>query len=1164
MKKFTLFAILIALFCCQNVFTQDLLTSFTKNNTVGNSKFGEVVTNIGDINNDGYDDIAISTSTINDSRGRVYIYLGGSDITDTPYFIIDGEMRGSQFGRSVSGIGDFNNDGYDDFIVGSPYYMGSYGRAYIYFGGDEPDNISDIVISGSSANKSLGSTVSGIGDFNNDGYSDVCVAEYTTNGNVFIYYGGGEPDNTSDITIADVIPNQYSCAISTAGDFNNDGFDDFVLGLSSIYGVEGKVLIYYGGDTPDATADLEITGENGEMLGLSVAGGGDFNDDSIADVAIGVPGYSSNKGAVYVLYGSNSPDDEKDIVLQGEVSHFRFGWQVSIVGDVNNDGTDDILASSQSNYSFSYLFYGSENPQVNHNVKVGNGEQYSNFGYSIAKAGDIDNDGFDDFIISEPDVGSDLRGKVYLYKGSAVPDNTEDATYIGEVTNNKFGNDVSIVGDINGDGTDDFIVSSWGGNSTPYVYCYLGSKNPTEAVRLADVEGLNGFGSYVSGVGDVNNDGYNDFIVGGSFEIVDGSNDWIEKAYLYLGGNDLDNMTIVKFEGEMSHDSFGKSVSDAGDVNNDGYDDFIIGAPHAKGGSGNINFVGKAYLYLGGDDVDNLTTVILGGENQNDRFGNSVSAAGDVNGDGYDDILVGAILANNNGKTYVFYGGETVDDVPDVTYSGTDSSSSIKVSSAGDVNGDGYDDVMVSEIGRKSSYKGSVYIYYGGKTSDNVADVTIDGVYDSGNTGYAKSALGDINSDGYDDIVIGTPRTPDTRGLASIYYGAENMDAIADVDIVVDENDLELGYSMDAGGDINGDGFLNLLVGAPAFNCANGKVFVYGFKYKLNQTITFNKINLKAITEKTFTLDAVSSSGLAIEYTSSNTDVATISGNTVTIVGIGKTIITAKQLGNDSYNAATEVTQELVITKDTQKITFILSAEVTYGAVAFDLNATSSSGLPVEFTSSDNDVVTISGNRVTVVGVGKTVITAKQNGNAEYEAASTEQVLTVNKANQIITFDILGAKSIDDKPFDLLATTDSGLDISYTSSDEKVATVSGKTVTIVGAGITNITASQPGNNNYNSAEDVNQALTVFSISDISSAEDVGIKIYPNPVADILNIDSEKYISRIEILNLESRVLRSINVNGYNKSVDISNLNRGVYFIKIRSENNYYIIRVVKR
>jgi hypothetical protein len=1162
MKKFTLFAILIALFCWQNIFAQTLLSGYTKDNTIGNSKFGEVVTNIGDINNDGYDDFAVSTSEINSRRGRVYVYLGGTELPTTPDFIIDGEERRSYFGISVSAAGDFNNDGYDDFIVGSYGYSSNKGRAYIYLGSGSPDNVADVVIDGVSDSKKFGYTVSGIGDINKDGYSDVAVSEFVSDGNVYIYYGDEDPDNTSDLTIADVIPNQHSCAISTVGDFNDDGFDDFVLGISNTYSVEGKALIYYGGATPDVAVDFQITGESGQMLGSSVAGG-DFNSDGIDDIVIGVPGYNSLKGAVYVLYGSNSPDAEKDIVLQGEASGYRFGLEVSIVGDINNDGIDDLLVGTYGGSSFAYLFYGSINPQTNHNIKIGNGEQSSKFGYSISTAGDVDNDGFDDFIMSEPEVGTDSRGKVFIYKGGAVPDNTEDATYVGEVTGNKFGTDVSVVGDINGDGNDDFIVSSWGSNLTPYVYVYLDSENPTEAVRLTDGEELNGFGKDISGVGDVNNDGYDDFIVGAKHAKGGAFNRSIGKAYLYLGGDDINNLTIVELEGEKDGDNFGCSVSGAGDVNNDGYDDFIVGAYGFDGRSTNS---GKAYLYLGGGDVNNLNIVAFEGKDRYDNLGTSVSGAGDVNGDGYEDIIIGFKKGSNNnkGEAYVFYGGETVDAVPGITFSGTDSSYSMKVSSAGDVNGDGYDDVMIGVIGVDNSYKGRVYIYYGGETPDNTVDVTIEGVHDNGFTGYSQSALGDINGDGYDDIAVGTPNTPDTKGIVSIYYGAENMDAVADVEIVEEGNDLELGSSMEAGGDLNGDGFPDLLVGAPVFNCENGKVFLYGFKYKQNQTITFNKINLKAITEKTFTLDAVSSSGLPIEYTSSNTNVATISGNTVTIVGLGKTIITAKQIGNDSYNAAVEVSQELIIAKETQKINFTLSIDIEFGAESFDLEATSSSGLPITYTSSNTNVIAISGVRVTVVGAGETIITARQEGNDLYESSVAEQRVVVDKSDQTITFNELGGKTIGDEPFDLSATASSGLDILYRSSDEKVATISGNTVTIVGTGITTITASQAGDNNYNAAADIQQALTIFSTSSIKDAESAGIKLYPNPVSDIVNIESENYIDIIQILNVESRLLRTVEVKGFNKSIDISDLNRGVYFIKIKSKNNYYVIRVVKR
>ena len=261
---------------------------------------------------------------------------------------------------------------------------------------------------------------------------------------------------------------------------------------------------------------------------------------------------------------------------------------------------------------------------------------------------------------------------------------------------------------------------------------------------------------------------------------------------------------------------------------------------------------------------------------------------------------------------------------------------------------------------------------------------------------------------------------------------------------------------------------------------------------KIDQVISFTLGSnvTKVFGDANFDLTATGgASGNAITFTSSDASVATISGNAVTIVGIGTTTITARQAGNDNYNAAINVTQVLTVNKANQTITFSLGSNATkaFGDATFDVTATGgASGNVVTFTSSNANVATISDRTVTIVGVGTTTITARQAGNNNYNAAAdVTQTLTVNKADQTITFD-LGSnttKTIGDAAFDLAATGGaSGNAITFTSSDANVATISGNTVTIVGAGITTITALQAGNNNYNAATNVTQTLTVNKVN----------------------------------------------------------------------------------
>jgi ELWxxDGT repeat protein len=254
---------------------------------------------------------------------------------------------------------------------------------------------------------------------------------------------------------------------------------------------------------------------------------------------------------------------------------------------------------------------------------------------------------------------------------------------------------------------------------------------------------------------------------------------------------------------------------------------------------------------------------------------------------------------------------------------------------------------------------------------------------------------------------------------------------------------------------------------------------------KQDQTITFNEIDTKSFGESPFELTATASSGLGISYSSANTAVATISGNIVTIVGVGSSILTASQPGNDAFNAAPNVTRILTVTssvKENQTITFEAIEEKGVGDAPFILSATASSGLAVSFSSGNTAVATISGNTVTIVGEGTADITASQPGNDDFNPAPnvtrTFTVIANTKENQTITFETIEPRFLGDDPFALNAIASSGFTVSYSSGNTAVATISGNTVTIVGAGSSVITASQTGNDDFNAAPTVTQTLTV--------------------------------------------------------------------------------------
>jgi uncharacterized protein YjdB len=234
-----------------------------------------------------------------------------------------------------------------------------------------------------------------------------------------------------------------------------------------------------------------------------------------------------------------------------------------------------------------------------------------------------------------------------------------------------------------------------------------------------------------------------------------------------------------------------------------------------------------------------------------------------------------------------------------------------------------------------------------------------------------------------------------------------------------------------------------------------------------NQQITFGELTARNAGDAPFTLSATGGgSENAVTFVSGNTAVATISGNTVTIVGPGKAKITASQAGNSSWNAAPDVVQTLTVNAIATVLTLDAISK-TFGDGDFTVAATSNSGGTIVYTSSNTSVATISGNTVTIVGAGTSAITAAQAESGNYNASQTTATLTVkNATGNLMLSDI--NKTFGDADFTLEASSSSQGALTYSSSNTSVATVSGSTVTIVGAGTSTITASQAGSGNYGS------------------------------------------------------------------------------------------------
>jgi len=438
-------------------------------------------------------------------------------------------------------------------------------------------------------------------------------------------------------------------SLSNAGDLNGDGFDDILIGASChghTESLEGKVHVVFGRasgwsmDTPLSQADASFLGfVNGANLGADLEIVGDVDGDGLDDFLAAAPMRAQMAGIVYLVLGSASGwavDADihgADAWFVGEAEH-DFACIVASAGDVDGDGLRDFLIGAGHNAETAsmagqvYLFLG--RPEVwdpGTSVTEADasflGESQDDHASALRGGGDVNGDGLDDILIGAAghDASESGVGKTYLVLGRTggwtmdTPLSTADASFIGQGSPwDRFDQSGSAggLGDFDGDGLADILVGAPGHQNVDgtggraYVIAgrtddwdmgqSLGDHDATMEAEQHDDH----FGYALSFVGDVDGNGVDDILIGAFTNGENGHE--AGQSYLHLGGSSVFDDTLVphaSFQGEVEEDRSGSAVAGGGDVNGDGYADFLIAATHNSEGGDHLD--GQVYLFLGWD-----------------------------------------------------------------------------------------------------------------------------------------------------------------------------------------------------------------------------------------------------------------------------------------------------------------------------------------------------------------------------------------------------------------------------------------------------------------------------------------------------------------------------------------------------------------------------------